>query len=62
MRSEGSRRSFFVDLLTTAVAGLSVVAGVLAMGAAVESCGDTTTKYGGPSDSGHERPMVKYGG
>jgi hypothetical protein len=67
-----SRRSFFVDFLSTVAGGWVAIAGLLSLGTSASGCSDDTkskvdtgpvVKYGGPQDMKVDsNPVVKYGG
>ena len=61
---EKSRRSLFVELLSTAAGTWVAVSGLLGLASAASGCGtEPVEKYGGPPmDGGSEGPVVKYGG
>ena len=70
MAPSKTRRSFFVELLSTAAGTWITISGLLGLASAASGCGDDTkskqdgmvVKYGGPADAGTEQPVVKYGG
>jgi hypothetical protein len=60
MAETKNRRSFIVELLSTAAGTWVAIGGLLGAATAASGCGDdTATKYGGPKVDG---PVMKYGG
>jgi hypothetical protein len=63
--AERSRRSFFVDLLSTLAGGWVTVTGLVTAASALGGCSNNAEKYGGlpPPDGGQQDGMAtKYGG